>query len=109
MDMNVRVICRPQIAPGLALAGVRADLAGDAAAARTLLAALAADPMIGIVLVEEQLHRALPADFVQRLERQPRPIVATFPGPRFDVAGAAEEALLEILQRAIGYRVRLPT
>jgi len=109
MDLSVRIICRPEIAPGFGLAGVRIDLATDAAAARERLMAFAGDPTVGIVLIDEPLHRALPTDVVQRLERQARPIVATFPGPRFDAKGAAEAALLEILQRAIGYRVRLPT
>ena len=109
MDLTVRIICRAEIAPGIELAGARVDHAADAIAARARLAALMADPSVGIVLIEDQLHRGLPADFVRRLERQSRPIISTFPGPRFDAAGAAEAALLDILQRAIGYRVRLPS
>jgi vacuolar-type H+-ATPase subunit F/Vma7 len=108
MDLSVRVVCRPEIAPGFELAGLRADTAVDGAAARVRLAALADDPAVGIVLVEERLHRALPAELAQRLERQSRPLVAPFPSPRFAAPEAAEEAVLEILRRAIGYRVRLP-
>jgi len=108
MALSVRVVCRPQIAAGFELAGLRADTAVDGAAARVLLATLAEDPGVGIVLLEERLQRALPAEFAQRLERQPRPLVAAFPSPRFEAAEAAEEAVLEILRRAIGYRVRLP-
>jgi len=104
----VRVVCRPEVAPGFELAGLRADTAVDAIATRARLAALADDPAVGIVLVDERLYRALPADYAQRLERQPRPLVAPFPGPRFEGPEAAEEAVLEILRRAIGYRVRLP-
>ncbi len=69
---------------------------------------LAADAAVGIVLVEDGLHRGLPAELVQRLERAARPLVATFPGPHLAAPEAAEEAVLEILRRAIGYRVRLP-
>jgi vacuolar-type H+-ATPase subunit F/Vma7 len=108
VDLSVRVVCRPEIAAGFELAGLRADAAADAVAARARIAALADDPAVGIVLVEERLLRALPADVVQRLERAPRPLVAPFPSPRFAGAEAAEEAVLEILRRAIGYRVRLP-
>jgi vacuolar-type H+-ATPase subunit F/Vma7 len=108
MELSVRVICRPEVAPGFELAGLHADTAVDGVSARARLMALAHDPGVGIVLVEERLHRALPAEFAQRLERQPRPLVAPFPSPRFDTAEAAEEAVLEILRRAIGYRVRLP-
>jgi vacuolar-type H+-ATPase subunit F/Vma7 len=108
MDLSVRVVCRPEIATGFELAGLRADTAGDGVAARALLVSLADDPGVGIVLLEERLHRALPADFAQRLERQPRPLVTPFPSPSFKAGIAADEALLEILRRAIGYRVRLP-
>jgi vacuolar-type H+-ATPase subunit F/Vma7 len=108
MELSVRVVCRPEIAPGFGLAGLRADTAVDGATARAQLAALTDNPAVGIVLVEERLHRALPAEFAQRLERQPRPLVAPFPSPSFGAPEAAEEAVLEILRRAIGYRVRLP-
>ena len=108
MELSVRVVCRPEIAPGFELAGLRVDAAVDGASARARLAALADDPGVGIVLVEERLLRALPADMAQRLERQPRPLVAPFPSPSFGAPEAAEAAVLEILRRAIGYRVRLP-
>ena len=108
MDLSVRVVCRPEIAPGFELAGLRADTAVDGAEARARLGALSDDPGVGIVLLEDRLQRALPADFAQRLERQVRPLVAPFPGPRLGGPEAAEEAVLEVLRRAIGYRVRLP-
>ena len=108
MELSVRVVCRPALAAGFALAGLRPDTATDGVMARQRLTAMSEDPSVGIVLVEEQLHRALAPDFVQRLERRPQPLVAPFPSPRFDAREAAEEAVLEILRRAIGYRVRLP-
>ncbi len=108
MDLSVRVVCRPDVAAGFELAGLHADTAVDAATTRAHLAAFADAPDIGIVLIDERLLRELPAELVQRLERQPRPLLAPFPGPRFDRPEAAEEAVLEILRRAIGYRVRMP-
>jgi len=108
MALSVRVVCRPEIAAGFGLAGLRADTATDGASARAKLATLIDDPAVGIVLVEDRLHRALPTDFAQRLERQRRPLVAPFPSPSVGAPEAAEEAVLEILRRAIGYRVRLP-
>jgi vacuolar-type H+-ATPase subunit F/Vma7 len=101
MELSVRVVCRPELAAGFELAGLRADTAVDAPRR-------AGDPAVGIVLVDERLHRALPADVVRRLERLERPLVTTFPGPRFAAAEAAEEVVVELLRRAIGYRVRLP-
>lgn len=108
MELSVRVVCRPEVAPGFELAGLRADTAIDGASARRRLAALADDPVVGLVLLEERLQQALPVEFAQRLERQPRPLVATFPSPHFGARQAAEAAVLELLRRAIGYRVRLP-
>ena len=40
MDLSVRVVCRPEIAAGFELAGLRADTAVDGAAARARLATL---------------------------------------------------------------------
>jgi vacuolar-type H+-ATPase subunit F/Vma7 len=108
MELSVRVVCRPELAAGFELAGLRADTALDGRSARERLAELADDPGVGIVLLEERLQRALPADFALRLERQPRPLVSVFPSPGFAAGAATEEAVLEILRRAIGYRVRLP-
>jgi len=104
----VRVLCSPEIAAGFELAGVRPETATDGVAARAQLAAWAVDPEVRVVLIEEQLHRALPMDFASRLESQQRPILAPFPGPHFGVAEAAEDRFVEMLRRAIGYRVRLP-
>jgi vacuolar-type H+-ATPase subunit F/Vma7 len=67
---------------------------------------LAADPKVGMVLVEEALHAALPDDLRQRLDSQGRPIVMPFPGPRWDARSEAEAYVLGILRRAIGYRVQ---
>ena len=88
------------------LGALDVEILGGADGAR--LAALADDPGVGIVLLEEQLQRALPPEFVQRLERQARPLVAAFPSPRFEGSDLAAQDMLELLRRAIGYRVRLP-
>ena len=92
MELTVRVVCRPRLAPGFALAGVAADEADD--------------PRVGVVLVEDDLHRALPPDLVARIDRDGRPVVAPFPSPSWDGRRVAEEYVLEILRQAVGYRVR---
>jgi vacuolar-type H+-ATPase subunit F/Vma7 len=108
MDLSVCVVCRPEIASGFELAGLQARTATDGTTTRAQLAALTDDPGVGIVLLEDRLQRALPADLAQRLERQPQPLIAIFPSPRFSAAEVTEVALLDVLRRAIGYRVRLP-
>jgi vacuolar-type H+-ATPase subunit F/Vma7 len=102
----VRVVCRPQLAPGFELAGLSVDLAVDGLAAAEVVRHLAADPKCGIVLVDSVLHRALPDELLTRLERQTFPLVAPIPAPAWDEAAEAEAYVLEILRQAIGYRVR---
>jgi vacuolar-type H+-ATPase subunit F/Vma7 len=104
--MRVRVITRPALAAGFELAGLAVTRADDSAAAAEAIRRWAADTNIGIVLVEDQLFRALPRDLLARLDRQALPIVAPVPTPRWDERSEAEAYILEILRQAIGYRVR---
>ena len=104
--MTVRILCRPQLAAGFELAGLSADSALDGSSAAEVLRKLAADPKVGVVLIDSTLHRALPDDVRARLERQVRPLVTPFPGPAWSEAAEAEAYVLEILRQAIGYRVR---
>jgi vacuolar-type H+-ATPase subunit F/Vma7 len=106
MELTVHIVCRPVIAPGFELAGLAVDRAADGDAATDEVRRLAEDPAVGIVLVEERLHRALPEDLVSRLDRQGVPIVASFPSPSWDGRSVAEDYVLEILRQAVGYRVR---
>jgi len=105
-ELEVRVVCRPALAPGFELAGVAVDVAPDAAAATEVLRRLAAEPKCGIVLVDSVLHRALPEELRVRFERAPRPLLTAFPAPSWDETAEAEATVLEILRQAIGYRVR---
>jgi vacuolar-type H+-ATPase subunit F/Vma7 len=102
----VKVLCRPPLAKGFALAGLEAEVVADAAAAARKLRALAANPKVAVVLVEERLHRGLPAELKRALDTRATPVVAPFPSPEWDEAEVAEDYVLEILRQAIGYRVR---
>ena len=106
MGLNVRVVCRPDLAAGFELAGLTVTRAVDAGAAGDHLRRLAADAHVGMVLVDEGLYRLLPADLKARLDRQALPVVAPIPAPDWDARIAAETYILEILRQAIGYRVR---
>jgi vacuolar-type H+-ATPase subunit F/Vma7 len=103
----LRVLCRPALCDGFALAGVPSLPANDAVEATHLLERLAETPQVGVVLVEESLFDALPDELRRRLERRPLPVVIPFPGPRREEAPDAAARLVELLRRAIGYRVRL--
>ncbi|HTR50396.1 MAG TPA: V-type ATP synthase subunit F [Kofleriaceae bacterium] len=105
MKTALRVLCRRPTAIGIALAGIAPIEADDAEAAA---AALARTHDAGIVLVEQALYDALPPALVRAIRRAGSPILLPFPGPAAAARAAApEQELLEVLRRAIGYRVRL--
>ena len=107
MTHTLRVVCRPAIQDGFSLAGVNSIPAVDSVEAAAVLTGLADQPELGVLLVEEELYRGLPDPLRDRLERGPLPVVVPFPGPRRGERATAEAALVELLKRAIGYRVRL--
>jgi vacuolar-type H+-ATPase subunit F/Vma7 len=105
MDMKVRVMCRPEVAPGFELAGVNVDRVEEPAAAAAV-SHLADDPKVGILLLEERLHRVLPEPLVRRIDRRAWPLLIPFPSPNAEGPSVAEDYVLEILRQAVGYRVR---
>jgi vacuolar-type H+-ATPase subunit F/Vma7 len=56
----VRIVCRPELASGFALAGLATEEVSDAAAGVARVEALLREPGVGVVLVEEDLFAALP-------------------------------------------------
>lgn len=108
MRASVHVICSPEASLGIALAGIDPIIARSGEDAAMQLQALANEPARGgIVLIEQALHDALPPGTRRALRRDGIPIVMPFPGPGPSTGAPPEHELLEILRRAIGYRVRL--
>lgn len=108
MKRSVRIVCRSELAPGFALAGLQIDEARTAAEGAARIAALAQDPGVGLLLADEACWAALPESERRALVRKPLPLIVPFPGPAWAPAAAAPEAhLAEILRQALGYRVRL--
>lgn len=111
MKRYVRAVASPSLAAGFRLAGLQVDEseAGDDPAVigdRLVLAADRADT--GILLVEEALFNAAPEATRKDLEKRAVPILVPVPGATFAAAGrGAEDYILDLLRRAIGYRVRL--
>lgn len=102
---TVRVVCRPEIALGFALAGIPTAEAGTADDARRIVSELAAHDETGVLLVQEDLFGGLEEP---RQKERPLPMIVPFPGPGADRGADAPEAFVaEILRQAIGYRVRL--
>ena len=109
MRASVHVICGREAAPGIALAGFAPFIAESGVEAAAVLDRIAGEPARGgIVLIEQALHDSLPAATRKQLRQEGVPITMPFPGPSALREGSApEHELLEILRRAIGYRVRL--
>lgn len=107
MSHRVRVLCRPAVAPGFRLAGVDASEARDGESAAAVLSDLRKDPEVGVVLVQDDLHETLPPELLAAMEREALPIVAPFPGPVPEARPTAEGYVVDLLRRAIGYRVKL--
>jgi vacuolar-type H+-ATPase subunit F/Vma7 len=62
---------------------------------------------MGVVLVQQDFHDALPDDLRHHLQRHPLPMVVPFPGPARVAVPEAEGYIVELLRQVIGYRVRL--
>jgi vacuolar-type H+-ATPase subunit F/Vma7 len=111
MKRFVRAVSSPSLAPGFRLAGLLVDEASaaeDAAAIGDRLLLAADRPETGILLVEEALFHAAPEVIRRDLEKRAVPILVPVPGATFAAAGrGAEDYILDLLRRAIGYRVRL--
>lgn len=107
MTHGVRVVCRSVTAAGFALAGLVADIADDDGVAEATLRSLMQRPDVGVILLEESIYAGLALELRTVVDRLPQPIVVPFPGPAWRASGSAEEQVVELLRRAIGYRVRL--
>ena len=111
MKRIVRAVASPVQCIGFRMAGLVASevtpLSDPADIGDALLLA-AGVPDTGILLVEQSVFDAAPELVRRDLEHRASPIVVTVPSPAFEHApAAAEDYILELLRRAIGYRVRL--
>lgn len=88
---EVRICCAPEVAAGFRLAGLPVVEARDPGEAREAVAAVPD----ALWLVQDTLAPRLSGT-----------LVVPFPGPEWDPE-VHQDRVLEILRRAIGYRVRL--
>ena len=101
------VISSPGLSAGFALAGIPVFEARDGAdAARQIDHAV--DAMnAGVIIIDEPLYEDLSDEVRRDLRRAPLPVVIPVPGPDWMTETSAHEYIVEILRRAIGYRVKL--
>ncbi len=101
------VIVRAPHGLGFRLAGASVyELDESNASAR--LAAIAEDPAIGVLAVDEEVLQHVPRSILERASREGLPIVVPFSIPRGWTPGARAEQYVDLLlRRAIGYRVKI--
>ena len=90
---------------GFALAGVR-QVTSEPAGLDACVRALMADADTGVVVVDERLVPGPAQQRLRELERRWTGLFVVLPGPG-KAAPAAEDYVLRLIRRAIGYQVRL--
>lgn len=108
MIRTVEAVCTEAVAPALRAAGIPVRMAGSAEEAVERIQEIAGRGEVGIVLLESGLHDELEAE--GRLPgggRLQGAAVLRFPGPVWVERPPEEEYILELLRRAVGYRVKL--
>lgn len=100
------IVITPQDAnPGFALAGVR-QAATSTEGLPATLAAVAREPLTGVVIVDERLVDAAARDALRDMDRRWPGLVIVLPAP-MPGERAEEDYVLQLIRRAIGYQVRL--
>jgi vacuolar-type H+-ATPase subunit F/Vma7 len=108
MSLAVRVVCRPEVAAGFALAGLRAAEAKTPEEAGERVRELRGEAAIGVILLQDSLYDGLPEDARREFGRRPLPMIVPFPGPAWAARPEGAEAyIVELLRQVVGYRVRL--
>ncbi len=106
-EAHVLVIAGHGRGTGFALAGVRVHEAATAEDAANEIARLADLPDANVVIIEEPLYQEIPEEVRRGFTRSQTPVVIPVPGPDWATESTAHEYIVDILRRAIGYRVRL--
>ena len=105
--LRLAVAVRPLDERGFRLAGVPVEAVApgeEAAAFRRLLG----DPGLGVVAVEEELLRAVPARLLARARQRGLPVLLPFALPRrLGEEGQGRAYVAALIRRAVGYGVKL--
>jgi len=90
---------------GFALAGV-GQVVIDTAEVIPTLKALAADPLSGVLMLDERLASAPVREYLREMDRRWSGVAIVLPAPQREKVGE-EDYVLQLIRRAIGYQVRL--
>ena len=108
MSLTVQAVCRPDVAAGFGLAGLRCIEALGPSEAGDRLRELRARPEVGVILIEDTLYDGLSEELRLEFGRRALPMLVPFPGPLWELREESAEAyIVELLRQVVGYRVRL--
>jgi vacuolar-type H+-ATPase subunit F/Vma7 len=108
VSCTVRALASPALAAGFRLAGLVVAEVPDLRLAGEQLLLAAARAGTGILLVEQSVYDAAPEAVRHDVSRRAVPIIVPVPSASWSAGGhGAEDFILDLLRRAIGYRVRL--
>lgn len=106
--MRVVAVGEFPLITGFALAGIPVLEAESRDEAAARLSELVTRDDVGVVFAAHTVIDALPEPVRRRLARESTPVLLSLPDPDWSAAVQTESnEILELLQRAIGYRVRL--
>lgn len=106
--MRVVAVGEFPLISGFALAGIPVVEAESRDEAAARLADLVKRDDVGVVFANHAVVDALPESIRRRLARQSTPVLLALPDPDWSAAvDVHSNEILDLLQRAIGYRVRL--
>ena len=110
MLSHLRVVALgpPEMAAGFALCAMPAESAKSIDAGVARLSELLSADDVGVVLADERFVEGLPDVVRRRVMRRSAPVLVPVPRPMWR-AGPSEVGayILDLLQRAVGYRMRL--
>jgi len=107
MEVPVQVVCLAGVAAGFHLAGLDVMECGSVDAGVRRLSEAIASAEAKLFLAQESVYDGLSPETRARLGRRPWPMVVPFPDPSWEALPEPEAYIIELLRRAIGYRVRL--
>lgn len=106
-DPQLVVLATPGTSAGFALAGVPVVEVADGSDALKEVTRLIDGAEAEVVIIEEPLFQEIPSEARRGFGRLTQPVIIPVPGPDWGEESKAHEYIVDILRRAIGYRVRL--
>jgi V/A-type H+-transporting ATPase subunit F len=104
---RLKVVTRPGASLGFRLAGVPAEEVDESRAGERL-AALLAEPDLGLLAVDEDLLKLAPQRLLATIGRKGVPVVLPFAVPgRWTEKPGGEPYVAELIRRAIGYHIKI--